>query len=108
MIFWKNYFDNQSIEISSTYTDEQFKEIILKSIAEVPTHFTLDDLFSLIGDKIEKGGRQNGYIIFAGNKKNSINRLIWEQIWDRKLMIDLTSKKDSFSQIDKIQFIKVI
>lgn len=108
MIYWKSYFRDPLIEIPSTYTDEEFKEIILKSIAEVPTHFTVDDLFSLIGDKIEKGDRQNGYIIFAGNKMDYINRLIWEQIWDKKLMVDLMSKKDPFPQTDKIQFVKVI
>jgi len=109
MIFWKSYFDDVPVEIPSTYTDNEFKEIILKSLADVPTHFTAEDLITSIGNKIDLGGRTNGRItFFTGNEKDSINRLIWEQIWDRKLMIDFTRKKDLFSQTDKIQFIKVI
>ena len=108
MIFWKSYFDDVPVEIPSTYTDNEFKEIILKSLADVPTHFTAEDLITSIGNKIDLGGRTNGSIEFTGNEKDSINRFFWEQIWDRKIMIDLTSRKDSFSQMDKIQFIKVI
>jgi len=80
MILWKSYFAEKTIEIPSIYTDEEFKEILLKSLADVPTHFTADDLISSIANKIDLGGRTNGSIEFTGNEKDTLNRLIWEQI----------------------------
>lgn len=104
-------YGDKSIEIDSTYTDELFKEIILKSIADEPSPFIVDNLLKSIGKNFQINGQpitaNDGTVVFTEKEKEFINRWIWEQIWNRKLMIDLTLKKNPLSQSDTIHFIRV-
>ncbi len=93
-------------------TPEDFKSLILSEIEQSENHFSSHDLIARIGRKCDFQKEPNvtyaGSIGFLGTDLDFINKVIWKQIWDKKLMIDLTNRKDSFGQTNKIQFIKVI
>ena len=101
-----------NVELRLTCSDEELKKIVVESIEEFQRRFSIDDLFYSIRNKttFEKAPNTNysGTIDFTRLDLDNINYLIWEHIWDRKLMIDLTNKKNPFSQSDTIYFIKVV
>lgn len=95
-----------------TCTSEQFKEKIEQSINEEPCHFSIQDLVPDIKRKIEfKGEPDTTYINepdFFPIDFETINRAIWEQIWDKKLMIDFGNGKHPYNNTFEFKFIKIV
>lgn len=80
-----------------TNSQEEFRDIILNEIEQSEHHFIFNDLIARIRSrcsfKEESHENYAGGIDFSGTELDFINTLIWEQIWDKKLMIDFTDKR---------------
>jgi hypothetical protein len=80
-----------------TCTREGFQIIILSEIEQSNNHFSFEELISGIKSKcdfkIEHNVNYLGTIDFLKTDFDFINKIIWEQIWDKKLMIDFTVKR---------------
>lgn len=80
-------------------TMEDFKSIILSEIEQSENNFSINDLITRIKYKCDFKKEPNviyaGSIYFLGTDLDFINKIIWEQIWDKKLMIDFTDKRQN-------------
>lgn len=89
-------------------TTEEFKSLILSEIEQSENHFYFRDLVARINDKCkfkkEPNVTYSGSINFLETERDIINRIIWEQIWDKKLMIDFTNNRQNCNS--EIYFIK--
>ena len=88
---------------------EDLQEIVNHVIDECEDHFSFNDLLNQIKTKVEFEKEPNieyGTIDFNGMDIDFINRITWEQIWDKKLMIDLTVKKP-YRDPEIFHFIKI-
>jgi len=77
-----------------TNTTEDFQRIILSEIEGSENHFDFNGLIARIRSKCEFKKEINttytGSLDFLGTELDFINKMIWEQIWNKKLMIDFT------------------
>lgn len=88
---------------------EDLRKIMNQSIDECEDHFSFNDLLNQIIPKVEFEKELNteySTIEFNGTDLDIINGIIWEQIWDKKLMIDLTFKRP-FRDPEIFHFIKI-
>lgn len=95
MYVTKTIYGEQYLPIECT--TEDFKNLILSEIEQSENHFSSHDLIARISRKWDFQKEPNvtyvGSIGFLGNDLDFINRIIWEQIWDKKLMIDITNNR---------------
>lgn len=88
---------------------EDLRKIIYLSIDECENHFSFNDLLNQIIPKVEFEKEQNteySKIDFNGEDLDFINKVIWEQIWDKVLVIDLTNRRSIRDQ-EIFHFIKI-
>lgn len=88
---------------------EDLRKIINQSIDECEDHFSFNDLLNQIKPKVEfdkEPNTQYSTIDFIGTDLDFINGITWEQIWDRKLVIDLTNRRPIRDQ-EIFHFIKI-
>ena len=103
----RTIFNEQFLPIACTV--EEFKNLILFEIEQSENLFSSRDLIARISRKCDFQKEPNvtyeGSIGFLGNDLNFINSVIWEQIWDKKLMIDFTNNRQSRGS-EQFYFIK--
>lgn len=84
-----------------THSVEEFRNIVLKEIEQSEIHFSFKILISRIRQKVtfkkELNEIYEGEIDFLGTDLDFINTIIWEQIWDKKLMIDFTDNRQNLN-----------
>lgn len=92
-----------------TCTEEEFRNKILTEIELFEKSFSFFDLVTKVKPNCEFKKDSNidyiGGIDFMGSELNFINSIIWEQIWDKKLMIDFTNNRQNHRP-DLFYFIK--
>ena len=95
-----------------TCTDEQFKEIVEQSINDEPEHFSFQELLYSIKGKVKFEEKPNHqYLLepkFLPKYLNTINRAIWEQIWDKKLMVNFGNGDHRYNNSFEFQFMKIV
>lgn len=89
----KTIYGNQYLPLM--YSQEKFRIIILEEIEQSENHFSINELVKIIRSKCFFKKEQNvtyaGEIDFIGPDLDFINTIVWEHIWDKKLMIDFTN-----------------
>lgn len=93
----KTIYGEQYLQIACT--TEDFKNLILSEIEQSEAHFSSPDLIARISRKCDFQKEPNatyaGSIGFLGKDLDYINRIVWELIWDKKLMIDFTNNRQN-------------
>lgn len=99
MYISKTIYGEQYLPIACTTVD--FKNLILSEIEQSENHFSSHDLIARISRQCDFQKEPNvtyaGSIGFLGNDLDIINRIIWELIWDKKLMIDFINNRQNHS-----------
>lgn len=88
---------------------EDLRKIINQSIDECEDNFSFINLCNQIKPKVEfekEFNTEYSAIDFNGLDLDFINGVIWEQIWDKELMIDLTNRRP-FRDHEIFHFIKI-
>lgn len=89
----KIIYENKHLPL--IHSQEEFRIKILEEIKLSENHFSINDLVKRIRSKCLFQKEQNvtyaGEIDFIGTDLYFINTVVWEYIWDKKLMIDFVN-----------------
>ena len=96
--------------------DDKLKEIVLSCIGSYENIFSLKQLCNSVCHKLEKDDLLNKEknVEYQGGFKlgfsvtDKIQQFVWEQIWDRKIMVDLLNDEYRYTpDKNSIRLIKV-